>query len=137
MCLQSRFLILSDNLEMHAYELFCCTKHIFPGLRDGKLSFPAVGREVLNVVLETSLSSWNRISRQSKSRGPEWETLICSAIPLWRETGAFPKGNGSIRAARGPSDCCRYDVLSVGLTPYALSCPCMLVLHIVHCQDQL
>lgn len=92
------FRILSGNLEKHAYELCCCTKHIFPGLRDGEFSFPSVDRELLHVVLETSLSSWSSLSRHNKSRGPEWETLSHSAIPQWRDW-SFPKENGSIRVA--------------------------------------
>lgn len=135
MCLQSWFLILSDNLEKHVYELDCCTKHIFLGLRDGELCFSGVSRELLPVMLETSLSSWSRISRQRKCRVPEWETLIHSANSLVESDCSLPKGNGSTRAAWGHWDYCRYDTLSVGLSPSAqpLSYSSILVLHIQHC----
>lgn len=91
MSLQSWFLILGDNLEKHACELCCCTKCTLPGLWGGEVSFPSVGRELLYVVLETSLSSWRSTARQSKRRGPGWERLGCSAIPKRRRTGAFPR----------------------------------------------
>lgn len=91
MCPQSWFLILGDKLKKHVRELCCCTKCTLPGLWGGEASFPGVGRELLHVVLETSLSLWRSTARQSKCRGPEWERFVRSAISKWRGTGAFPR----------------------------------------------